>query len=1020
MSSRRLDSTIMRTTSVVALTACFAGIGGAALAQTTPDDEIVVTGIRQSLEQSMETKRNADGVVDAISAEDIGKFPDTNLAESLQRITGVSINRVNGEGSEITVRGFGPGFNLITLNGRTMPTADVSIVGERSNYNGGGGRSFDFSNLASEGVSKLEVYKTGEAILPTGGIGATVNIRTRRPLDNPGQSGTLSAKGMYDASNESNSNVTPEISGLYNWTDDDEIWGVGLFGSYSKRNSGAPTQQVNDWIVQRSEDGTIGSGYRRGDDSTVITNPPAAGQLYAIPQDSRYDFSDIQRERINGQAVVQFRPQDAVTFTVDYTFAQNKSSELRYEQTNWFATPMDEIIFQNDSTGSVASAVYMMEVNNGTKDIGFEQTNRASKDTLNSVGFNMDWAPSDNMKVILDAHHSKAKSGGNNPLGHNATFIAIGAPVNLWHSVDFRSGYAVQDFEIDDSASGNDDGMLDVGDLATQVARSYTAEMEHTVNEIDLRTVWENDMSSLTVGANYRDTKMDRTTGQTQQDLGSWGFSNLRDVEQYAPGVVEPYCLSCLFKDLPVGRADVAFKADAVDLWNALVPVYTDMGNAITESGGGDIVEEDIFAMFAQFNMHGDFLGRPARLNAGIRYEETDVKSSTNQPVPTGVLWTADNDFLLQYSGQTEAVTGEGHYSHILPNIDFQVEVADNLIARASYSKTIGRAGYTNLFANTTANAPNRPTVLGGQVTGSSNNPALLPLESDNFDVSLEWYFDKSSYVSVGYFKKDTTNFIGTGVVDKNLFGIQDQTSGTAGTRSGDALDVINDLGVDESEANLFTLVALIDANGGNVTAARTEFESHLVGNALPQSYVDQVLAMYDVTADANDPLMSFAVQQPLNADSGQIDGWEFALQYFLGDTGFGVAANYTIVNGDITAEPGQDPNENHFALVGLSDTANATLIYENYGFSARFAYNWRDTYLSATNQTGDRSPIYVEDYGQFDLSVSYDITENLSASFEAINITGEDQRTYHRVPEELYFAYDLSPRYTFGLRYKW
>jgi len=137
---------------------------------------VVVTGIRSALEEAMEIKRNANGVVDAISAEDIGKFPDTNLAESLQRITGVSINRTNGEGSEITVRGFGPDFNLVTLNGRTMPTAETRLIGQRGNFGAGGDRAFDFSNLASEGVSALEVYKTGQATLPTGGIGATVAV----------------------------------------------------------------------------------------------------------------------------------------------------------------------------------------------------------------------------------------------------------------------------------------------------------------------------------------------------------------------------------------------------------------------------------------------------------------------------------------------------------------------------------------------------------------------------------------------------------------------------------------------------------------------------------------------------------------------------------------------------------------------------------------------------------------------------------------------------------------------------
>ena len=133
-------------------------------------EEVVVTGIRGSLTSSMNTKRDAGGVVDAITAEDIGKFPDTNLAESLQRITGVSIDRSRGEGSKVTVRGFGPDFNLVTLNGRQMPTHSELT------------RSFDFADLASEAISGVEVYKTSNATLPTGGIGSTINIKTTRPL----------------------------------------------------------------------------------------------------------------------------------------------------------------------------------------------------------------------------------------------------------------------------------------------------------------------------------------------------------------------------------------------------------------------------------------------------------------------------------------------------------------------------------------------------------------------------------------------------------------------------------------------------------------------------------------------------------------------------------------------------------------------------------------------------------------------------------------------------------------------
>src|SRR4051812_5296250 len=259
--------------------------GGQAQAQSNNDsstvDEVVVTGIRASLERAMDIKRNNSGVVDAISAEDIGKFPDTNLAESLQRVPGVSIDRSNGEGSQVTVRGFGGGFNLVTLNGRTMPTANVSTVGgdQSADFQTGTSRSFDFSNLASEGVSTLEVYKTGRAAIPSGGIGATINVKTRRPFDarESGLSGSIGVKGVYDTSMdeklEDTSKYTPEVSGLLNWTDPDEKFGVSLFGSYQKRNFTSRSVTSNDWNIRTYADFiNPANGFVRNGGATQITN----------------------------------------------------------------------------------------------------------------------------------------------------------------------------------------------------------------------------------------------------------------------------------------------------------------------------------------------------------------------------------------------------------------------------------------------------------------------------------------------------------------------------------------------------------------------------------------------------------------------------------------------------------------------------------------------------------------------------------------------------------------------------
>jgi TonB-dependent receptor len=219
---------------LIATAVASALLGGNHFVQAQTDgtiEEVVVTGIRASLQRSMDIKRESQGVVDAISAEDIGKFPDTNLAESLQRITGVSIDRNNGEGSKISIRGFGPDYNLVTLNGRQMPGASIEATSVS------GSRSFDFSNLAAETVSGVEVYKTVRAAVPAGGVGGTVNIKTARPLDKPGLQFAAGVKGVIDESAE-DSSMTPEVSGLYSQTFADDKFGVGLSLSYQDREGG--------------------------------------------------------------------------------------------------------------------------------------------------------------------------------------------------------------------------------------------------------------------------------------------------------------------------------------------------------------------------------------------------------------------------------------------------------------------------------------------------------------------------------------------------------------------------------------------------------------------------------------------------------------------------------------------------------------------------------------------------------------------------------------------------------------
>src|SRR6187399_3179467 len=314
MQRLRLSPALARTASALTLAACFCSATSVAAQETqtsTPETEIIVTGVRASLDRSIDLKRNAAGVVDGISAEDIGKFPDSNLAESLQRITGVSIDRVNGEGSRVTVRGFGPGYNLVTLNGRAMPTASIASIGQDQNgdFVSGTTRSFDFSNIASEGVNSLVVYKTARAAVTSGGIGAAIDIVTRRPLDSgEGFTGSIGAKAVYDqADTEDYSRVTPEVSGLLNWVNEGGTFGIGLFGSYQVRNNSAPSATTNDWNIEtfaQFSDPARG----RVNASTTYANAPSPTTLVGFPNDMRYHYSEFHRERINGQLTLQFQP----------------------------------------------------------------------------------------------------------------------------------------------------------------------------------------------------------------------------------------------------------------------------------------------------------------------------------------------------------------------------------------------------------------------------------------------------------------------------------------------------------------------------------------------------------------------------------------------------------------------------------------------------------------------------------------------------------------------------------------
>ena len=995
-------------------------------------NEIVVTGVRASLERSIAIKRNSFGVVDAISAEDIGKFPDTNLAESLQRITGVSIDRVNGEGSTVTVRGFGSDYNLVTLNGRTLAASYDQSVGGDVNGDGaqGFGRSFDFSNIATEGVKTLEVYKTGRAAVPSGGIGATINVVTRRPLDTnqTGFNGSLGIKADYDESasncDHCGSVVTPDTTGYLSWASDDHRFGGSIFASYSQRHFSVASANSQDWNVR-----TIGDFLNTANGlvnaSTKLTNTPPAGTLVSFPNDSRYSFSDDEYERFNTQGVFQFRPTDSLTVTVDGLYVRNAEEERRSDDSNWFNRPFGQVTFDNPTDG-VASATYLQENIGGVKDVDFENQDRAQLNELQDYGINAKWQARDNLILSFDTHYSKSSVTPDNPNGASSTTIGLASNVVGAHSLDYSSGIPVTNITVNDTLQGNGNGILDIGDVGTNHGRQFFSSQSQELQEYRFDGDWGlGEDAHVTFGVDYRDSRTRASFVATDQTLGDWGVTDDGTVAKVAGDLVNQFCLTCKFSDFnapTTGPDAIAFRGDPTSVYNRLSSYYLGLGHTpATTSDTNNTVEEKIAAAYTQLQWKGEIYGHRAGIVTGVRYEYTDTAARSLLRVPNAIIWQADNDFNVTLQPTTSAVTGHGHYDNILPSIDFQVDLRKNLIFRVSASRTIARTQYGNLFSNTSVGTPPRPTAIGGIATASEGNTQLLPLTSNNFDTSLEWYYKKDSYISVGFFDKRVDNFVGTGSTTGPLFDLRDASSGAAGSRSGTAKQQLTNIGADLTDVNLFTLTALIQQNNGNAAAALTQFQSHYNSGtrSLDQAFVNSELAAVDLTGDAQDPLFNFLITQPVNNKSAQIYGFEFAGQHFFGDTGFGVGASYTHVDGDINFNNSGDPGTGQFALTGLSDTANVTLIYDKHGMSARVAYNWRDSFLQSLNRGSYLNPVYVAPYGTLDANISFDVTPHLAISLEALNLTKENYRTYARDEPDFWQYQELDRRFLLGARYR-
>lgn len=955
---------------------------------------IQVTGIRGSLIKSMDLKRSSDGIVDAINAEDIGKFPDSNLAESLQRITGVSIDRQNGEGSRVSVRGFGADQNLVLLNDRQMPVTT-------------GSRSFDFANIASEAISAVEVEKTAQASNPTGGIGATINVLTHRPLSSPGLKATFGVKAVDDSSTDEGS-ITPEISGLYSNTFADDKFGISISASYQDRESGNQQAQVGtgwrsfpgnvdqDWGGSNAEWGGVPK------DANQI-NRPGDDDVYSVPQTTIYRFEEQQRKRTNGQLVLQYEPVDSLRATLDYTYMRNDIDTQSHDVSAWFNfVPTQESTW---SDGPVSSPLVYSETYDGFADLSMAAGDYGTRDQSGSLGFNLAWDATDNLQLALDYHDSYAERTPNSPNGSSsnlstAAFIRTSAATDFTGDVPVLAvggGNAVrpQDMRITGSVFGNAVNRSEIEQL--QLSGSYAFEEAGSIdfgialtdvnNHSQSVNVQRNDWGGVGAEGDLDAAWFPVGTVQDKFDGSKGDFSDYEGSASTDP-------LNTIFLwDFEAVRARAAelYASSAIgDCGNGFCP-STDYSRDTDR-----FTQEESKSAYIQYNYANEISGMPFDLHLGLRYEQTDVESKSAVSAYDTATWIAETEIALSSSVADNRVfqTQTGDYDYLLPSVNFNIEVIDDVYVRAAYSETIGRPDYTSIQGGTTVGTlANR-----GGGSGSSGNPGLLPLESTNYDLSAEWYYDSGSYVSLGYFRKDVTNFISSNPENSNLYNIADPSHGKY---------------VDEAIAA-----------GATTAIEQRQWIYDNYGATDPNVSINPANGNIEIVGNPGDPDLNFVITKPTNSDmSNVIDGWEFAIQHFFGESGFGIQANYTLVDaGDSydntnLGRPGS-PSQN--VLNGISDTANLVGIYENYGFTARIAYNWRDEFLTSQGNDTGPNPSYVEAYSQVDFNIGYDIeaVPGLSVFVEGLNITNESTRIHGRATEQVLNYTQTGARYSLGARY--
>lgn len=679
-------------------------------------DEIVVTGFRSSLQQALNIKRREAGAVDAILAEDMADFPDQNLAEAIQRLPGVTIDRVNGQGTTISVRGLGSDFTRTRINGLE---AQAASGGNRN-------RSFDFSMFASELFNSIKVRKTQSAEIEEGSLGATVDLQTGRPLDfgGSGLNSALSVQGSY---NDLSEKTVPRLAGLLSWSNEDRTFGALVSIAYSERSPILGSFNTTRW--QKGDPSNVngaGNPYGRGQNFGGCIPCTTTAQRDAVlnafyPRIPRYTLGNTQEDRLGMTGALQWRPSDRTEAVLDVLWSRF-NSEL--ESPN-----IEAWSFSRANVNSVVVRDYAIDADKNILSYGvFDNMLVRAENGFTRNESNFYQASLNVRHDFSDRLHGNLKVGANRseartPLNVAYAFEAAG--VN-GYTFDFREddrrprinyGFDVtsgQRFTLVNAtrsnAGGNFDNKVGAGSLAYDWSDSLTFKM----------------------GGEYR-TYGFETFGLTRTKTSPTGADRLTGVDSIGRVVSIGDGVSAgAGSDLSFIVPDISKIADFLSFYDdPLVPNRSEREVDETDKG-----------VFLQADFNTTVGGMVLRGNAGIRYAQTEVTAKGWQTIAVGTPPITTYDY----------VTTDNDYDDVLPSFNLALEPRDDVVIRLGAAKVMTRPTLGDLTPGGSVSPTTR--------TVSYGNPLLDPFRATNYDFSVEWYFQNEGLLAAAVFYKDIDSFI--------------------------------------------------------------------------------------------------------------------------------------------------------------------------------------------------------------------------------------------------------------------